>query len=65
MDYSLDLFSKKKNDYFNIPTKKDESSAYNRGYNAALKKCNQKMKRILSYMALGYNQALRDDDDFY
>jgi hypothetical protein len=67
MDYSLSLqlFPTKKYDFFNIPKKK-EDTAYNRGYNAALQKCNQKMKRILKSISAGYIQAMKDDDDdFY
>jgi hypothetical protein len=64
MDYSLalKLGTTKQFDFFNFQ-KKDESTAYNRGYNKAIKKCNQKMRRMLSYMSNDYHLVMRDDDD--
>lgn len=64
MDYSLalKLGTTKQLDFFKFK-ERDERSDFNRGYNAAIKKCNQKMRRMLTYMSNSYYLAMRDDDD--
>ena len=45
--------------------KKEEKNQYAKGYNAALKKCNNRACYIMNKMLEAYKKAVEEDEDCY
>ncbi len=60
-DTSIAIFKKGSN-VLQIPYRKSDND-YNKGYNAALKKCNVRATKIMKRMMVAYQKALEEEDD--
>lgn len=64
---SLAIFdSGNKSNFLNLPYRKNTDYAYNRGYNEALRKCNQRAYNIFKLFVGAYQRATEEefDDDY-
>lgn len=64
---SLTIFSSNNNSNFlKLPYKKNTDYEYNKGYNAAMKKCNQRAYNIFKLFVGAYQRATEEefDDDY-
>ena len=61
---SLTTFgSRGSSNFLNLSYRKNKDYDYNRGYNAALRRCNKRAYKIFKRMAEAYMYATEEEDD--